>query len=101
MSRRPYIENMRHWDRSRPRSQVGQTGPEAGGQSRAMSLLEATTNVVVGFAVAVLLQLILLPLFGIDLPMNINLLIATAFTAASIIRSYVLRRIFEAYRTRT
>jgi hypothetical protein len=35
-------------------------------QSRFMSLVEATTNVVVGFGVAVLAQVAVFPLFGLQ-----------------------------------
>jgi hypothetical protein len=67
-------------------------------QSRAMSLVEATTNVVVGFGVAVLAQVAVFPLFGLHVGFADNLMIAAIFTAISIARSYVLRRMFEALR---
>jgi hypothetical protein len=69
-------------------------------QSRAMSLVEATTNVVVGFGVAVLAQVAVFPLFGLHVGFADNLMIAAIFTAISIARSYVLRRMFEAIRVR-
>jgi hypothetical protein len=34
-------------------------------QSRRMSLVEAATNVVVGYAIAVLTQLLVFPIFGL------------------------------------
>jgi hypothetical protein len=69
-------------------------------QSRAMSLVEATANVVVGFGVAVLAQVAVFPLFKLHVGFADNLMIAAIFTAISIARSYVLRRIFEAIRVR-
>jgi hypothetical protein len=69
-------------------------------QSRAMSLVEATANVVVGFGVAVLAQVAVFPLFGLYVSFADNLMIAAIFTAISIARSYVLRRVFEAIRVR-
>jgi hypothetical protein len=69
-------------------------------QSRAMSLVEATANVVVGFGVAVLAQIAVFPLFGLDVSFADNLLIGAIFTVISIARSYVLRRVFEALRVR-
>jgi hypothetical protein len=65
-----------------------------------MSLVEATANVVVGFGVAVLAQVAVFPLFGLHVGFADNLMIAAIFTAISIARSYVLRRVFEAIRVR-
>ena len=71
----------------------------AGGkQSRRMSLVEAIANVVVGFCVALLTQIVF-PLFGLQVSLDENLAIGGLFTLASIARSYVLRRVFEAIRT--
>ena len=69
-------------------------------QSRRMSLVEAVTNVVVGFAVALLTQIIVFPLFGLQVSLTENLIIGAAFTAISLARSFVLRRLFEAIRVR-
>ena len=69
-------------------------------QSRRMSLVEAVTNVVVGFAVALLTQIIVFPLFDIKVGLGENLAIGSLFTLASICRSFALRRIFEAIRVR-
>jgi hypothetical protein len=65
-----------------------------------MSLVEATANVAVGFGVAVLAQVAVFPLFGLHVGFADNLMIAAIFTAISIARSYVLRRVFEAIRVR-
>lgn len=64
-------------------------------QSRAMSLVEATLNVLVGFWVAVGLQLVLYPAFGIRTAFGTDLAIAAIFTLVSIVRSYCMRRLFE------
>jgi hypothetical protein len=65
-------------------------------QSRAMSLVEATASVAVGFGVAVLAQVAVFPLFGLRVGFADNLMIAAIFTAISIARSYALCRVFEA-----
>lgn len=65
-------------------------------QSRAMSLVEATANVVVGYGVAVLTQLLVFPLFGLHTTLAENLMIGAIFTVVSIARSFALRRLFEA-----
>ena len=59
-------------------------------QSRRMSLVEAVTNVVVGFAVALLTQIIVFPLFDVAVTLGENLVIGSLFTLASICRSFVL-----------
>jgi hypothetical protein len=65
-----------------------------------MSLIEAIANVVVGYAVAVLTQIIVFPLFDLAVTLGENLAIGGLFTLASLCRSFVLRRVFEAIRIR-
>ena len=69
-------------------------------QSRRMSLVEAIANVAVGYAIAVLTQILVFPIFGLQVSLSDNLAIGAAFTAISLTRSYVLRRLFEAFRSR-
>ncbi len=63
-----------------------------------MSLIEAITNVAVGFLVALLTQIVVFPLFDLDVSLGEHLAISGLFTIASIARSYLLRRLFEAIR---
>ena len=67
-------------------------------QSRWMSFVEAVTNIVVGYALAVLTQIIVFPLFGLHATLSENLLIGGLFTLTSLARSFILRRAFEALR---
>jgi hypothetical protein len=67
-------------------------------QSRLMSLVEAVANVIVGFGVAVATQMAVFPMFGLHASFTENLAIGAVFTLASILRSYTLRRLFEALR---
>ena len=69
-------------------------------QSRLMSMVESLANVLVGYVVAVVTQMAVFPLFGLALTVTENLLIGLIFTAVSIVRSYALRRGFEALRVR-
>ena len=69
-------------------------------QSRMMSLVESVTNVVVGFGVAVMAQMLVFPLFGLHVTLVDNLTIGAIFTVVSIARTFVLRRLFEAVRVR-
>ena len=64
-------------------------------QTRAVSLVEAVTNVAVGYALALLAQRILFPLFSIRTTLAEDSAIAAAFTLLSLARSYLLRRLFE------
>jgi hypothetical protein len=67
-------------------------------QSRRMALAEAATNVAIGFVFAILVQGLVFPLVGLKVTFGENVLIGAAFTVASVIRGYVLRRIFERIR---
>jgi len=69
-------------------------------QSKQMSLLESLTNVAVGYGVAVSAQILVLPMFGLDVPLSDNLAIGAIFTGISIVRSFTLRRVFEEIRFR-
>ena len=67
-------------------------------QSRRMSLVESVTNVVVGYGIAVVAQMLVFPMFGLQTSLADNLAIGGIFTVISIVRSYTLRRVFEAIR---
>jgi len=69
-------------------------------QSRAMSLVEAAVNVAAGYVVALAAQLVVFPLFDVAVSFSDNLIIGAIFTVVSLVRSYVLRRLFEAVRVR-
>lgn len=64
-------------------------------QSRRMSLVEAITSTCVGYALAVIVQVVAFPIFGFDIRLVDNLLLGAIFTAVSLTRSYALRRLFE------
>jgi hypothetical protein len=64
-------------------------------QSRMMSLVEAVTNVAVGYALAVVTQIIVFPWFGLEAALGEHLAIGMAFVGVSLARSYLLRRLFE------
>ena len=70
-------------------------------QSRAMSLVESIANVLVGYVVAVVTQILIFPVFGLHATLAQNLQMGAIFTVVSIARSFGLRRLFEAIRVRT
>ena len=49
-------------------------------QTRIMSLVESVANIIVGFAVAVITQLLVFPLFGLAASLSDNLIIGLIFT---------------------
>ena len=67
-------------------------------QSKLESFVEISTSVGIGYVVAVISQMVIFPLFGYDMPLSDNILIALWFTVISIIRSFIVRRWFN-YRT--
>ena len=70
-------------------------------QSRAMSLVESVANVIVGYGVAVMTQILIFPVFGLHTTLAQNLKMGAIFTIVSIARSFALRRVFEAIRMRS
>jgi hypothetical protein len=64
-------------------------------QTRLQSLLEAWTNVIIGYFVALAAQIIVFPLYDIEVTISQNLQIGLIFTAVSIARSYLVRRLFN------
>ncbi|GAA0287588.1 DUF7220 family protein [Rhodovulum strictum] len=67
-------------------------------QSRRMSMVEAITNVVVGYALAIVTQIVVFPWFGLHPSLGENLALGAIFTGISLIRGYTLRRLFERWR---
>ena len=65
-------------------------------QTQVMSLVESVANIVVGYGVAVITQLLVFPLFGLAASLADNLVIGLIFTIVSLARSYALRRLFNA-----
>jgi len=70
-------------------------------QSRTMSLVESAANVIVGYGVAVVTQILIFPVFGLHTTLAQNLKLGLVFTIVSIARSFALRRLFEAIRMRS
>ena len=66
-------------------------------QTKRRSFIEAVTNVLIGYLVAVISNLIVLPLFGYQVSLFDGFAIGVVFTVISLIRSYVIRRLFNKY----
>lgn len=67
-------------------------------QSKKASLLEVTTNTLIGLIIAYHAQVYIFPLYGIQVSTATNVQLVLIFTLISILRSYVLRRIFNRYK---
>ncbi len=64
-------------------------------QSRRMSLVESLVNIAAGYGIALVAQMMILPLFGIHIPASQHAMISALFTMVSLVRSYTLRRFFN------
>ena len=64
-------------------------------QLRKWSFFESLTNILIGYGVALGSQIIIFPMFGMEVSLNDNIQIGLWFTAVSLVRSYVLRRVFN------
>lgn len=63
-------------------------------QTRRMSLVESIANTGAGFALSLLIQLSLFSLMSIETTTTQNLLMSGVFTLASLVRGYLMRRLF-------
>ena len=64
-------------------------------QSRRNSFVEAVTNVGIGIVVAWAVTFAVFPLFDYEPTVVKSLYISLIFTVVSLVRSYVLRRVFN------
>lgn len=65
------------------------------GQSRRASLAEAFLNILIGFGISVAANIWLLPLWGFQPSLSQGVEIGLIFTWISLVRSYLLRRLFN------
>lgn len=68
-------------------------------QSRKGSLAESIANVVVGYWVATISQIIIFGYYDVHFSLKTNMIIGVWFTLISVIRSFTLRRVFNAITT--
>lgn len=65
-------------------------------QTRRGSLIESFMNILIGYGVALASQLAIFPMFDIHISLGTNLWIGAWFTVISLVRSYIIRRWFNA-----
>lgn len=68
-------------------------------QSRRGSAVEAVANVAVGYSVNMLANILIFPLFGWHITWSQNAILGVVYTAISLARSYLLRRLFNQLHT--
>jgi len=64
-------------------------------QSKKLSIIEAVSNTVIGLLTSFCIQLIIYPTLNIEVSINQNIIITFVFFIASILRGYVVRRLFN------
>ncbi|CAN5156024.1 hypothetical protein BH10PSE7_BH10PSE7_09320 [soil metagenome] len=64
-------------------------------QSRTMSLVESVTNVVVGYVIALIIQMLVFHAMGLAVTFGENIAITLLFASVSLLRGYVVRRVFN------
>jgi len=75
---------------------INRTRHAFGLQTRLSSLIEAVINVVIGFVISLAITAVVLPAYGHQVTWSENLQITLIFTFTSILRSYFVRRYFNA-----
>jgi hypothetical protein len=65
-------------------------------QTKKGSLIEAGINILIGFCINYIANLLILPLFGFHVSLSDNFLIGLLYTGVSVARSYAVRRWFDA-----
>ena len=65
-------------------------------QSKTMSMVEAVVNTAVGLVVAMLATAAICKAYGIPMSWENNVIITFWMTVISVVRSYILRRVFNA-----
>jgi hypothetical protein len=63
-------------------------------QSKKHSFIEACINTAIGFTITMLCSYFIYPLCGMKITTKQNLALTLCFTVISIIRSYLIRRLF-------
>lgn len=64
-------------------------------QTKISSLIESLMNIIIGYIVAIISQILIFPVFDIHISLRTNLYIGLWFTSISLIRSYTIRRWFN------
>lgn len=64
-------------------------------QNKKTSFIESIIQTFTGLIISFIIQLIIYPSLNIEVSINQNIIITLIFTIASILRGYIIRRIFN------
>lgn len=64
-------------------------------QSKKMSLVETVTSTAIGYVVALITQMLVFPLYDLEVTIGQNIGISVIFTVVSLVRGYFVRRLFN------
>lgn len=64
-------------------------------QTKLHSIIESTVQTIIGLGTSILIQIVLYPILGIPVTFKQNLIITAVFFIVSIIRGYLVRRLFN------
>lgn len=64
-------------------------------QTKKQSLTETVISTFIGLAVSLITQIVVFPLYGMEVSFNQNIQITIIFTVVSIARGYFVRRYFN------
>ena len=65
-------------------------------QTKTGSFIEAWINVAIGFSINYVANLLIFPLFDMHISLTDNILMGGIYTVISVVRSYAIRRWFNA-----
>lgn len=69
-------------------------------QTWKVSLVESWSNVALGWVINYVANLLIFPLFGMHISLRNNLVMGSIYTGISVVRSYTIRRWFNAKETK-
>jgi hypothetical protein len=64
-------------------------------QSKLHSVIEAASNTLIGYAINLVVQIIVYPFYGATFTLMQNMQIGLIFLVVSLLRGYVIRRYFN------
>jgi hypothetical protein len=64
-------------------------------QTKKQSLYESAVNIAIGYSIAIISQVIIFPIVGVEATFSQNIKIGILFTLVSFVRSYLIRRYFN------
>ena len=68
-------------------------------QNKKQSLIESLTQTIIGLATSLLIQIFLYPMLNIPVTFSQNVIITLVFFVVSVIRGYLIRRLFNKWFT--